>query len=63
MNKQIATLLLKIEIAEHGLAMPRDEERVKELHKQLDIAKRRDAKMRQQRVAERQGKIRVWRSE
>lgn len=58
MDREIAQLLLQLETAEHGLAMPYDGERVRDLRKMLAEARKRKvserlARMRAQRETRR----------
>jgi len=61
MDKEIRHLLLQLEIAENGLAMPLDRERVNELRKQLSTARKRFAEERQRKVSERLARMRAAR--
>ena len=41
MKREIAQIMLQLEIAEHGMAMPYDAERVRDLRKMLTEARNR----------------------
>jgi formate-dependent nitrite reductase cytochrome c552 subunit len=53
-DREIAQLRLQLEIADHGMGMPRDPERVRDLRKMLDEA-------RQRKVSERLARMRARR--